>query len=36
MRKIQMRINAIHEDFLNQADTQDAISDSKFDAELGF
>jgi len=29
-----MRINAIHEDF--QADTQDAISDSKFDAELGF
>ena len=36
MKKIQMRINFIHEEFLNQADSQDETLQTKFDAELGF
>ena len=36
MKKIQMRINFIHEEFLNQADSQDETHHPKFDAELGF
>ena len=36
MKKIQMRINFIHEEFLNQADSQDETLHPKFDAELGF
>ena len=36
MKKILMRINFIHEEFLKRADSQGETLDSKFDAEFGF